>query len=210
MGLGPFLFWSKVAAPTVKLELMNYYVTGINGSGKTTVLKAIAGKTNFKIIAASQELIKFLGIETYEQLRAIPQDQVLERYAMMVSGLLERHKNENLLFDTHLLNLTNGRIIDRTGPWIGRFDGLILIDANAEQVWRRVEADDARERALFPENFDNGQKFKLLKEYSAATRERFVQVADKYRLPNKIITNRQNEVATAVEDFVRFDASLRT
>jgi ABC-type molybdenum transport system ATPase subunit/photorepair protein PhrA len=51
---------------------MHYYVVGVNGSGKTSLLKAISKRTKIDAIHGTTELMNYLGIpDDYDALRKL-------------------------------------------------------------------------------------------------------------------------------------------
>jgi predicted ATPase len=71
---------------------MHYYVVGINGSGKTSLLKAIAAQTGMEAIQGTTALMEYLGIPgDYNALRAMDQAEVLKKWAQTAESLLDTH-----------------------------------------------------------------------------------------------------------------------
>lgn len=187
---------------------MHYYVVGINASGKTSVLQAVSAKTGIPVVHGTQALMERLGIPgDYEALRDMDQDEVLTKWGETAEQLLQTFGDKPFLLDTHILNLTNGEIIRRDGPWIGKYDALVMIKANPSVIFSRLE-HDAKDRALFSLDFGNEAKLTLLTEYQAQTEKIVRSIGEQYQIPVKVILN--HDLTTAVAAFIAFDASLHS
>ncbi|HEX8226997.1 MAG TPA: ATP-binding protein [Candidatus Saccharimonadales bacterium] len=181
---------------------MHYYVVGVNGSGKTSLLKAISDKTDIDIIHGTSELMNYLEIPgDYSALRAMNQDDVLERWGETATNLATDYGDKPFLLDTHIMNLTNGNIVRRDGDWIARYDVLVLVHAEPSITLSRIEQDIGKDRALFPSNINNRQKLELLQKYQQETEKLFNVLTDKYNLPSLVIDN-SGSIAQSVNAFI--------
>lgn len=183
---------------------MHFYVVGVNGSGKTTLLRHISEATGISLITGSTGLMESLGIAgDYDALRAMDQAYVLERWGRYAEQLIYDYSNRPFLLDTHILNLTNGQIIRRDGPWIRHYDALVLVKADTETVFSRIEQDGERDRALFPVAMNQTDKRELLHRYQHETEQLFHELANKYKQPALVIDN-SGDVASSVQQFEQF------
>lgn len=188
---------------------MHYYVVGVNGSGKTSVLRAIHERTNIAIIQGTHALMKRLGIAgDYAALRALDQTEVLHEWAKTAEELVHEYSRAPFLLDTHILNLTNGKVIRRDGPWIATYDAIILVKADPGIILTRITADP-KERALFSPRISDEQKLAIITDYQNQTEHLFNELAKRFNLPSCVLDN-NGDIAQAAEDFVRFDQELRS
>lgn len=169
---------------------MHYYVVGVNGSGKTSLLNALAAETGIEVIHGTAALMRHLGISgDYAALRAMDQEKVLSEWGEMAARLVAEHGDQPFLLDTHILNLTKGKVIRRDGDWIARYDALILIKARPATILARIRQDAAKDRALFPAGMSDREKVVMLEEYQAETEQLFRELSARYGLPSLIIQN---------------------
>lgn len=186
---------------------MHYYVVGINASGKTTLLNAVSAKTDIPVVQGTEELMKTLGVaDDYDALRKLDQDKVLKAWGETAERLIKKFSAKPFLLDTHILNLTNGRIIRRDGPWIQDYDALVMVKADPAVIFDRLE-HDTKDRMLFTLDFGSAAKLTLLTEYQGQTEEIVNRLAKKYQIPTKVIVN--HDLEKAVAEFIAFDTSLR-
>jgi len=178
-------------------QVRHYYVCGINGSGKTTLLKAISNKADLKVVQGTAELMTYLGIpNNYDALRALNQDEVLVKWGETAVALIDKNSDESFLLDTHIMNLTNGKIIRRDGSWIGEYDALIMVKADPETILYRVE-NDSKQRALFPSDINRNEKLLMIDTYQQRTESLCQDLGQEYSIPTYIITNNNLEKATS-------------
>lgn len=169
---------------------MHYYVVGVNGSGKTSLLKVISEETGIAIVHGTTELMNYLGIPgNYNALRALNQAQVLMKWGETAVNLLDQFGDTPFLVDTHILNLTKGAIIRRDGDWIRKYDAIVLIKAQPAIILKRVKNDASKDRALFPDGANDDEKLSLLDIYQQETEKLFNELAALYNLPSLIINN---------------------
>jgi adenylate kinase len=188
---------------------MHYYVVGVNGSGKTSVLNAIHERTNIEVIQGTHALMRQLGIPgDYEALRALDQTRVLTEWSKTAEKLVRAHGTKPFLLDTHILNLTGGKVIRRDGPWIAHYDALVLIKAAPATIISRIVADP-KERALFSANTTDEQKVAIIDDYQEKTERLFNELAIQFKLPYCVLDN-DTDLKQAAEDFIRFDESLNS
>jgi len=181
---------------------MHYYVVGVNGSGKTSLLKAISAETSIETIHGTTELMRYLNIPgNYEALRNMNQNDVLIRWGETAEHLITKYGNKPFLLDTHILNLTNGNIIRRDGKWIASYDALVLVKAKPATILARVLKDTDKDRALFPEGKNDYQKLELLEHYQNETENLFRELSAKYKLPSLVIEN-DTKIADGVTTFI--------
>lgn len=151
-------------------------------------------------------LMDYLGIPgDYAALRAMNQDKVLAEYGKAATHLARTYTGDCML-DTHLYNLTNGKLIPRYGDWIADYDILVLVKARPEVILERVE-DDTKDRALFPAGATNADKLRLLDDLQEQTEARFYKLAEQYHLPTLVLDNSDN-LSKTVDAFIAANAQL--
>lgn len=187
---------------------MKYFIGGVNGVGKTTLLLAIKkARPDFEIIKGSQHLMEYLGFPgDYDALRTMSFDYASEKFGEMIEILLRKH--ENIIFDSHYLNLVEGVLSPPvTGEWIQKFDVLLLLDASPETVLQRIQ-NESRDRALFPRDTSVKKMHSIYENYIQAYRNEFQRVVDLWHLPSKIL-DAEKSTDEIAQDFIAFDESLR-
>lgn len=183
---------------------MKIFVGGINGVGKTSVVKAAAGALGYEYIHGSSLLMKYLGFDSdYEKLRALKQEERdIALGTCMQEMLLSK---DNVIADSHYMGLVRGKVDQVTGEWIAGFDAFILISASFEDVWSRIEADSKdRDRALFPLGNSAEENKRMLYNYMIRTQEEFLSLSRKYHKPHIEIPNQHNMSQKTVEALVEF------
>jgi adenylate kinase len=197
-------YFSKITT----IGSMHYYVVGVNGVGKSSLLQAISARTGIEVIHGTIELMHYLDIPgDYAALRAMDQDQVLVKWGETAKQLVAKYSAKPFLLDTHILNLTNGKIIHRDGPWIQKYDALVLVKASAQTIFDRISRDE-KDRALFAKGQDNEAKIVTLAAYQDLTERLFNELASRYCLPSCILNN-NDSLDKAVDAFSAFDGQLQ-
>lgn len=183
---------------------MKVYVGGVNGVGKSTLLRAAAERLGCDYIHATTYLLDHLGFGSdYEKLRALPPHIVDEQYALCIEKLFNRHAQKFFLLDAHYLVLVRGTIYPQTASWINRFDALALITAPLEDLWKRITGDTSmRDRALFHAHASEQEKKELLKLYLKQTEEEFLRLAAFYSMPHFKMVNAKDSLQSAINNFV--------
>ncbi len=187
---------------------MIYYVGGINGVGKTSLLQGIAKKDNrFSHIKGSTLLMCRLGIRDgdYESLRNLSTELKNKEFGEIVKSL-KSDKNHNILIDAHFINLINGKEYRVVDSWISYVDVLVLVEANENEVMNRILKDSGRNRAMFNDDVWQSKEFVIHKihEYMLSTRTEFYNLSKKYLLPSIVIQNRENKINLGIESFLEF------
>jgi adenylate kinase len=136
----------------------------------------------------------------YDALRAMDQEYVLNKWQETAEQLAKRP--ESFMLDTHIMNLTHGKVIRRDGPWIGDYDALMLVTADPTVILERVTQDVARDRALFPEGLSPAEKLAMVTDYQNQTKQLFGVLAARFGLPSAVIVN--DTLDQAVTDCTAF------
>ncbi len=181
---------------------MRAYVGGVNGSGKSTILAEVTRqKPEFTIIHSVTAFTEWLGFPgDYEKLRAIPPEEGIQKLSQFMDVLLAK-PIDILLFDSHYLNLVRGVIKPVMGPWIKKFDVLILISADIDSILKRIESD-SRDRALFPPEATKETCEAIYKNYCKQYKDVFHQLALQYNLPSKEIENSEGEISQVAQELI--------
>jgi adenylate kinase len=187
---------------------MKVFVGGINGVGKTSVVKAAARELGYEYIHGTSLLMNYLGFDSdYEQLRALKQEERDIALGKCMEELLA--SKDKVIADSHYMGLVRGKVDQVTDAWISGFDAFVLISAPFEDVWSRIEADSKhRDRALFPQGNSTEENKRMLYNYMTRTRDEFLALSLKYHKPHIEISNRKDEQKLALGDLVRFVQGL--
>ncbi len=188
---------------------MNFWIGGINGVGKSTILKRVAVMDeNLEYVSTSQLLMNHLGLGgDYEKFRALPQSKKVAAMGVVMNQIKSKKTTICRLFDGHYTNLIYGDFSAVTGGWIEHMDGLVLIAAPLNDVYRRIESDyKTRDRGLYPNNkLPEGDKVALLSQFADLEETEFKQLAARYSLKNLKIKHKNDQIdqdASRIIDFV--------
>ena len=187
-----------------------FFVGGINGSGKSTVLKKIASKDErFEVIHGSKYLMECLGIEEgdYETLRSTP-DNVKEKAKEQMAKEISSRKNSDkvILFDAHYIKIHEGKIDSAVkGNWIALFEKLFLIKSDPKTILSRIESDP-RDRKLFSSHCSTEkEKVVFLSKCSDRTLSVMKEAGKKFGVPSFTIENKEGSIDKCVEDFLNIN-----
>lgn len=188
---------------------MNIFIGGVNGSGKTTLLQGVnVLRPNWICVKSSHAFMEWLGFPgDYTRLRQLDSKERDLLLVQFMEYIVTVKCSGPLLLDSHYLNMKYGVIESVTGEWISKFEALVLVTAPVETVLGRLNNDTIfRDRALFPENILDVERSKILSQYIAQTEVEFHRLAEKFRLPCKIIENIDKN--SAVQELVSFIEGL--
>jgi adenylate kinase len=194
--------------------LPNVFVVGVNGVGKTEILRRVAAlRPDLTIVPGSAALMEYLGRPgDYEYLRAYPQDQALKALNTLLNDLIDQRKDGGLIFDAHLLNLVRGREKDVTPEIVHTFNAIVMIRGEVDSIYGRMAAN-GRDRALFRKGLSPQDERHELCQYQLRYVEKFFAVVgdhnSKSRVPlsHRIIPN-YGDLDAAVEKFLKFYDSI--
>jgi len=189
---------------------MHCLVVGVNGVGKSTLLRAVSERMGIPVLHASTEVMRHMGMSLdYDKLRSLDQDYVLEQWEETVKNLVTQYAGKPYLLDGHIMILVEGKARPRDGPWVGRQDGIVLLKAGPETILHRLSLD-ARDRDLFPEGSSDAEKLAILEHYQTQTEAHFNELVAQYHLPHEIIMIEQLDAAiTELEAFIHLNDQPR-
>lgn len=167
---------------------MKIFVGGVNASGKSSLLHRVSESSKYPLIHAAGVLMDYLKCShDYETLRGFSQE---ERNVALDAVMRKLCLNESsFLVDGHYLTLVRGKTTKVTGPWLQEFDGLILISASLDTVWKRIRIDAERDRALFSKESSESEARKIFSVYLDETEKEFFFLKNKYGLPGIHVLN---------------------
>ena len=191
---------------------MKYYFGGVNGVGKTTVLRLIEkALPELKVVHGTSLLMDRLGIPgDYYALRAISQVKLRPEYTAAVHELFETYPAQDILLDSHYLNIRYGEIDVVAEDWLSLFDALLLVSAKPELIWQRLSNDAAhRDRALLAADTTQQEQELTYLNYILQTESVFHKFAQEHKVQSFIIDN-STTPETAAQSFITYRASLAT
>ena len=189
---------------------MKVFAGGINGVGKSTVLRRTAEVMDIEYVSGSTALLSHLGFPgDYEKLRALSSDEQDREWAACVEKLLATGRS--FLLDAHYLSLVRGKVTHQGGKeWLRRFDVAAIIMAPVGEILERISADErVRDRALFPEGLSESGKLDMLIKYQEATYTDFRTLAWKYDLYSIEIFNGAGDLEKTVSKLVDWLSTIR-
>lgn len=178
---------------------MRIYVGGVNGVGKSTLLASVLAKRpDWKTVHMTGALMDWLGFgRDYARLRALPSEVRDRELAACIERMMQAPVDVPCFYDSHYLNMKEGKVDQIVGPWLSMFDGSLLISCPTSLLFERLQQDvKVRERGLFPQEMDSAASQELLERYAQKTREIFVELAKTQNLPAQEIVNTNIEEAT--------------
>jgi len=175
-----------------------YFVGGINGSGKSTILKELTKtEKKVKIIHGSVYFMRWLGLKNgdYNTLRSLDDVFVLKELDKMMNFLIKNPSfDANLIiFNAHYLNIRYGKAIKWIGDWMRLMDGLFLIKSNPQIILQRLNNDlkkTKRDRNLFSQNANYVKKIKFLSFCNNKSEIIIKKLSKNFNIPYFIINNK--------------------
>jgi hypothetical protein len=194
--------------------MAQYFMGGVNASGKSTLAREISSvKPEFEVIHTGAAIMERLGIAPgdIDTLRALPEVDKRRENEAMLSELTRRSLGRSALYDSHYLNMIEGkvtRLIIGRGPF--DLDGLLLVEAKPEVLYERIKRDaPTKNRRLFPHDVTPARALDILNVYTRRTREECNRLAKTFNLPTLILQNDTDQLDNAVEQFIEFDEQIR-
>lgn len=120
------------------------YMGGLNGSGKSTIIKILEPEKEIKVFHGSKMLMEYLGCESYSGLDAIPEkDQIKARIAFFNSPLFSSHTQRIGLIDAHYIQLRGNSKFETSmeDEWTGRIDLFLHVVAKPKLILDRILKD---------------------------------------------------------------------
>lgn len=180
---------------------LQYFIGGVNGVGKTTLLENVDSlHLGFNIVKGSDRFMKWLGLQAgdYTSLRNLPNDYKNTQFAEMIDHLVyKQHETDvSLLLDAHYLLCKRGEVIDTTGPWFARMDVLIVLTADPSVIHRRI-LEDPKDRDVFPPNISTDEQISLITLYQGKTLAKVKELSEQHGIPYFEIDNSHDHVSLA-------------
>lgn len=186
-----------------------YLFTGVNGVGKTSLLKGICENQPevFHLFPGSTRFMERLGLQPgdYESLRKLPEDfKVKEFDDLMVETLRQKKPGTRsvLLVDAHLYNYKQGQMVASSTDWMGGLDSIFLVSTDASSLLARVEKDP-KARDILPLGLGKSEQVRMLTYFLDATERKAREIAKKYEIPFYLIQNPESGMEKAIQDFLR-------
>ncbi len=201
----------------MKKDGLIYFIGGINGSGKSSIINAISERNReFESYHGSVRFMEWLKIKPgdYPSLWKLSDDfKNVELDKMIRFAVNERAKSSrSLLIDGHYLNLRNGEVSNATGDWISVMDAIFLISADSREIFERLENDfriSGRERGIFREGAGEKEMISEIDRYQNLSRQRVIELSRIYKIPYYEIVNNDGNQENAVDKFISIHTNLR-
>ncbi|HSX14939.1 MAG TPA: ATP-binding protein [Candidatus Saccharimonadales bacterium] len=191
---------------------MNIFVGGVNGVGKSTILRKVANlDSRFEVIHYASALMQQLGLAPgdYDSLHTIPQAKRLAVTQQMMENLAERRTQKVRLIDGHYLILVKGVISPIAGDWVKLLDALILIKAAPQVILDRIQKDEGwRDRELFTPEMSDQDCQALLADYGRQTEAEFDQLTQQFPIDHFILEHSDDDVERAAHQIINFANQL--
>lgn len=191
-----------------------YLFTGVNGVGKTTLLKSIYEKEPgvFHLFSGSARFMERLGLQSgdYESLRQFPEDFKDKAFDDLMLEILRQKRpgvRAVLLVDAHLYNYKQGQMIESSTNWMGGLDSIFLVSTDAGSLRARMETD-AKVRDTLPLGLGKSEQVGMLAYFLDATERKAREISKQYKIPFYVIQNPEGGMDTAIQDFLRIHKGL--
>jgi len=186
------------------------FVGGVSGVGKSTFVGALAlASRGFRAVRTSDLMFEAFNLQygDYQALRTVASDTKDAAMVSIVNSVLDAAERQgvNIVVDAHYLNFTGDASRRVVGPWIRRFDVLIVLEAQPVEILRRIRADPSRVDR-YPRGGD-GEELKNIAEALTLTRTEAFALSERYDLPLLVIQN-SREPEDAVNDFLTGSAEF--
>ncbi|MDB4983967.1 MAG: hypothetical protein JWM20_146 [Patescibacteria group bacterium] len=165
------------------------FLSGINGSGKSTIAKRLSEKTDIPFFEGSKILMKHFGLAAgdYDALRAIPLEDQLKGNVAALKQISQEH--EKAIAIGHFMLTIKGTTQPFLGDWFNDCLCLIHLWNDPDVILKRIE-DDERDRKLFSQlNASLDEKIKFIKETQEKSIECAKQISEQYGIPLIMIKN---------------------
>ena len=177
------------------------FLSGINGSGKSTIGKKLSEKTGIPVFEGSSILMQHFGLipGDYDALRAIP-------YEEQFNGNIEAFKqvsqnNKKAIAIGHFMLTIKGTTKPVIGDWFNDCFCLIHLRNEPEVILDRIEKDE-RDRKLFSESHKTyDEQYTFIKKTQEQSLESAEQVSKQYNVPLYVIEN--NDIDTTIEEIIK-------
>jgi len=194
-------------------DCMNIYVGGVNGVGKSTILRRAAQiDKRLEIIHYSSAVMQLLGLgpNDYEAFHKLSQKVCNQATSQLMNDLIRRQTERIRLIDGHFLAIHEGTIYQLAGDWVARLDGLVLVTASFEVQWRRLQTDDRwLHRRIFKPGATKSEAMAELPTYIEKTKHEFDDWAKQFRLDHLELAHNDDDVDRAAHKLINFIDTLR-
>ncbi|OGZ37922.1 MAG: hypothetical protein A3A94_03185 [Candidatus Portnoybacteria bacterium RIFCSPLOWO2_01_FULL_43_11] len=187
-----------------------FFVGGINGVGKTSIVKKLSKTVPIQELHGTTELMKWLGIAVgdYDTLRKIPENLKEKALEEFFCDLAADHSKRITMVTAHYVKIFNGRITPSYGPWYNYCDALILIISPPESILRRIINDETSEkrtkRSLFGTELATRQKqVKFLENAQLMSVKIMEQAAQVTKIPCFSIENIDGQLLNSVKQLAQ-------
>lgn len=149
-------------------------VVGLSGVGKSTVLEEamLLSKKDYKLINYGDKMMEIAedhGIESRDKMKQLDIETYKEIQREAAEKIFELADGQEVILDTHTTIKTPHGYIPGLPRWsIEEMNPkrIIMITASAEQIWKRVQDDNEREREH--ESLDGVKEYLRISEEMAS------------------------------------------
>ncbi|RLC35356.1 hypothetical protein DRH14_01160 [Candidatus Shapirobacteria bacterium] len=172
-----------------------YLFTGVNGSGKTTILdRSMVSHSNFYRFSASGRLMVRLGIDSgdYRALRQLDDDTKNRAFDELMCDVLAKKNTSSvgiLAIDTHVIHCRGGECIPCPTNWMSHgVDGIVVIQVDPLILFERIMVD-SKKRDSLPREAEKAEQIRFFRDSSSAVLGRSREIATELDIPLWIIDN---------------------
>ena len=192
---------------------MNIFVGGVNGIGKSTILRRVAQiDKRFEVVHYSGAVMQQLGLNPsdYEAFHKVDMIRCNQATAEVMSGLISRQTAKIRFIDGHYLAIREGEIFRLAGDWVAGLDGLVLVAAELAVAWERLQIDGRwQSRRIFTPDATPSEAQTELARNLEQTSQEFERWSEQYQKDHFVLTHNDDDAERATRQLINFCDTVR-